>query len=486
MRFRDILLEYDQAKTAARFGMKLWDRAAVQENRYGIFDKLVADGEHLLSGPDGSDIPSEESSAKIKAFVIPRLLTHIEKYDPTPNKQYVTWIVQRYIDGGIKLLEDLPRVATTLEGFHGMKAKGWFKRNPDHADKADIGQWKRLSDIWDFVWHAHNGGVVSNAEKDRLAKEQAVKTSKILYDGADYMIVIPESMEAAQYWGRNTQWCTSALKDNMFAAYSAEGPLYIVIDKKNNRRWQLYLDGWNPQFMDERDEPINWFEFPEEIWNLIEWPKSATPLKILSIKLRCEVGEPTILLKSLSREEIAYMTIDHSWRRFDFVKSVVAKAAKTCKPIKTVGNVELYSLSELVILSAFENRENGFLDQLAGTYWNWSPTARVKGADAALTKLKSGKAVKVTLGKSYYAVEFHTAQKTFAVFDSEARHTKEIVFSRSTQDAVKFGGATMGTYEYDGEFVAAKSQKPWQTVWDFFYRPEGSGDWATGEPRSDQ
>lgn len=479
MRFRDILLEYDQAKTMARYGKKLWDRAAVQENRYGIFDKLVADGEHVL----GDD---KESPDRIRAFVIPRLLTHIEKFDPSTNKQYMQWIVQRYIDGGIRFLEDLPKVATSLGGFNDMKIKGWFKRNPDHADKADIGQWKRLSDLWDFVWHAHNGGVVSNAEKDRLAKEQAVKTSKILYDDADYMIVIPESMEAAQYWGRNTQWCTSALQDNMFEAYTTEGPLYIVIDKPNNRRWQLYFDGWTPQFMDERDENINWFEFPEEIWNLIEWPPGALPLKLLSIKLRCEVGEPTILLNSLTKEEIAYMTIDISWRRKRFVTDAVKRAVEDVRPIKKQGGVELYSLSDLVILSAFESRENGFLDKLSETHWNWSPTQRVKGAHSALASLKNAKGVKITVGsRFFYAMEFSNAKRTIAVFDGEARHGKEIVFSRSTMNAAKLGGATVGSYRDDG-FIPARSQKPWQTVWDFFYRPEGSTDWTTEEPRPAQ
>lgn len=479
MRFRDILLEYDQAKTMARYGKKLWAHASVQENRHGIFDKLVADGEHVL----GDD---KESPTRIQAFVIPRLLTHIEKFDPTPNKEYMQWIVQRYIDSGIRFLEDLPKVSTTLEGFHDMKRKGWFKRNPDHADKADIGQWKRLSDLWDFVWHAHNGGVVSNAEKDRLAKEQAVKTSKILYDAEDYMIVIPESTEAAQYWGRNTQWCTSALKDNMFEAYSSEGPLYIVIDKKNNRRWQLFFDGWTPQFMDERDENINWSQFPEEIWNLIEWPSGSVPLKLLCIKLRCEMGEPTILLNALTREEIAYMTIDHSWRRKKFVIAAVKKAVEDTKPIKTQDGVELYSLCDLVILSAFESRENGFLDKLSDSHWNWSPIQRVKGAHRSLASLKNDKGAKIAVeDRVFYAIEFSNAKKTMAVFDAEARHSKEIVFSRSTQDAVKLGGATIGSYRDDG-FRPARSQKPWQTAWDFFYCPEGSDDWATEGPRPAQ
>lgn len=60
----------------------------------------------------------------------------------------------------------------------------------------------------------------------------------------------------------NTRWCTAAKKDNMFDEYNKEGPLYIILHKPTNRRWQFHLRG--QQFMDERDNDTNFIKFNKQ------------------------------------------------------------------------------------------------------------------------------------------------------------------------------------------------------------------------------
>jgi hypothetical protein len=89
-------------------------------------------------------------------------------------------------------------------------------------------------------------------------------------------------MAASCFFGRNTRWCTTSRdkNDNMFNAYAKDGPLFVILDKQSNKRWQFHFDLGQSmelrmqqnQFMDEKDHEVNPLlvmhgQPLEEIWN---------------------------------------------------------------------------------------------------------------------------------------------------------------------------------------------------------------------------
>jgi hypothetical protein len=82
------------------------------------------------------------------------------------------------------------------------------------------------------------------------------KQAEIVFNDADYRIVIPKTRAASCHFGVNTQWCTAATGSyNYFDDYNNKGPLYIVLEKKTNTRWQFQFE--TGSFMDEMDRSID-------------------------------------------------------------------------------------------------------------------------------------------------------------------------------------------------------------------------------------
>ena len=76
-----------------------------------------------------------------------------------------------------------------------------------------------------------------------------------VYEDGQWLIIIPHTKEAAILYGKNTEWCTAAEKsENMFDYYNKKGPLYINIDKVNNRKYQFHFE--TSSYMNEEDESI--------------------------------------------------------------------------------------------------------------------------------------------------------------------------------------------------------------------------------------
>jgi hypothetical protein len=96
--------------------------------------------------------------------------------------------------------------------------------------------------------------IPSGSEEDRAEQQRFFDLGEaaLVIDNSAVRVVIPRTETAAQYFGRNTRWCTSAKTSNQFASYNRQGPLYIILFKKNNVRWQWHFQA--EQFMNERDE----------------------------------------------------------------------------------------------------------------------------------------------------------------------------------------------------------------------------------------
>ncbi len=167
--------------------------------------------------------------------------------DPTAKEdkmgKYSKWLLALYTSGNLKF-EDLYKATEYLTTFHRYKQK---------LERKDIGQYKSLPDLYDAIQpYEDNTQAASHKEELRQIKKDAKK----VYEDGEWLVIVPETQEAAVEYGKGTQWCTAATGSyNYFNYYNEKGPLYININKKTGAKYQFHFE--TNQFMDERDESVS-------------------------------------------------------------------------------------------------------------------------------------------------------------------------------------------------------------------------------------
>ena len=175
-------------------------------------------------------------------------LEKLESGDPTPQKIYVPRLVQWWLAG--EPVEDLiSTTADALAKYHQLKNKKLIK--PEHSD---IGRFKTADQFTDAVDQYQ---LPTDEPKQDRGKY------KEIFRDADLLVVQLLDETAAKFWGQNTKWCTAAKKNNMFMDYFKDGPLYVIIPRKDPANkyqfwWNKNKDYSNEyQFMDIRDKKVN-------------------------------------------------------------------------------------------------------------------------------------------------------------------------------------------------------------------------------------
>lgn len=188
--------------------------------------------------------PAEEIRSKYYPDIDQDTFKKIVESDPTSKNglcgKYVKWIANLYKNGAWKD-GDAPETRTALEILmrHGAKLP---------QDKRDVNKYKSVSDLYNAVKGFES--VDTQSEAERKSKEGSEK----VYEDSDWTVVIPHTEEAAKLYGANTRWCTAAENNNMFDYYNRQGPLYIIMSKGSNAKWQFHFP--TGQFMDSRDIQI--------------------------------------------------------------------------------------------------------------------------------------------------------------------------------------------------------------------------------------
>lgn len=289
MRRSEILLEFDAKMTAEKLGQAIFMKLQ-NDKRSRAEQKIVSDANREYGiPPNAAFIELSDKKALMIRYHI-GAVNYVSSFDPTPNKSYSRWMCQKFVDGGIQQIEDLPKAYQYLQQFHKLKTSGYFKRAPENAHLADIGRFKTLSDLGEFLLARSAEDAVSKAAQDRKLQVDLIKSgrARLLLDNERFRVVAPETPEAATVFGRNTQWCTTMENGDQFAYYMGQGPLYIILDKPSNKRWQFHFE--TKSFMDENDRSIyNYNEsdrtrhnhdgswkmekrfdnFPDEFWDVV-------------------------------------------------------------------------------------------------------------------------------------------------------------------------------------------------------------------------
>jgi len=199
------------------------------------------------------------SDQTTNASNLEQLIQQIETPLKKENKMqiidpYMKWIITQYANNKINYAEDIfSKTIPELLTYDALKRKK--KLAPEETD---IGRIKSLGQLMDITDRYKEVDTTSNSEKEKSIEQQMYDTGEatLVYNGPQIKVVIPHTEKASCYFGKNTRWCTAATKgENYFDSYNKKGPLYIVLIKPTNERYQFHFQ--DKAFMNEKDEQIN-------------------------------------------------------------------------------------------------------------------------------------------------------------------------------------------------------------------------------------
>ena len=168
--------------------------------------------------------------------------------DPTSYNQgevvkvgnFVKWILKLYTNGSWKT-GDSYETKDLLSKFIKYKSKL-------PTEKRDINRFNSVSELYSLIQMLENEGVKSQKDVKREGAE-------VVYEDAEWKIVIPHTEEASCRYGAHTKWCTAGRENNMFEYYNKRGQLYININKVTGDKYQFHFK--TNSFMDAKDEVIS-------------------------------------------------------------------------------------------------------------------------------------------------------------------------------------------------------------------------------------
>lgn len=192
----------------------------------------------------------------------------VEEIDPTRGK-FSEWIIKGYLflseHSNFKssvlgrFFEDSYRITNSLKDYMKYK-KVLVSENPRLSDLNSLKHYRLLEDI---VEGSPEIQKAKEEEEEKRALKLAEKDAERILDNENYLIVSPKTEQASCAYGRGTRWCTAATGSlNYFDRYNRDGPLYIVIEKKTQEKFQFHFQ--SRQFMNSKDEPLNLNEFFKE------------------------------------------------------------------------------------------------------------------------------------------------------------------------------------------------------------------------------
>lgn len=233
--------------------------------------------EAVMFGLAGSEALSTLSTAKpinYEDFVRNFIRKIVNDVDPD-NGKYSDWVIRgllsidvnessnkRYF---INFWEDSYKIREDIENWKKYK-KIITEIDPKYGDINAFSNYVELSGLFRFSKILQSK--IREQDNEQKMKD-AEKDAEKIYNSANYLILVPKTVEASCAYGRGTRWCTASTGSyNYFNQYSQKGPLYIIIDKKVNEKYQFHFQ--TEQYMNADDSQVDlkeFFETHEELKN---------------------------------------------------------------------------------------------------------------------------------------------------------------------------------------------------------------------------
>ena len=219
-------------------------------------------------------------------FISEESFDHIVDSDPSKNKQYISWMLDIYSKGRLKL-EDLYKAKEYLGYIYKYKHKLQDEVEIDFEVEDEDGNKvkntkvinpKNVSDYWDLNQMYHQISILMEMREEDLMSDSAVIKSQkekdvfLVHEDEKWKIIVPLTQEMANLYGKGTKWCTTSFNsygDGMFLHYTAEkypgSRLYIIIDKQApksetvHNKYQFHFE--SKQYMDATDGRVDLMTF---------------------------------------------------------------------------------------------------------------------------------------------------------------------------------------------------------------------------------
>jgi hypothetical protein len=292
--------------------------------------------------------------------------------DPTPNKEYVQWILTMYtrvlkdreprtsfdsaenIMGGFAYLffENLYKVSDALKIFHKIKNTKLL-----NADQRDIYTYKSIDHFVEVVFSINidapteiNHDILNVKEWEQLN----ARTASVVHQDDDWIIVHTATKEANVVFGEHTMWCTAGNRyGSMFDSYNKQGKLFVLVKNKlgvsshikSNPENRLQFHFESDQFMNALDRSIDVVKFFREYAGV----KSYFRDYIVNVLLK-KSAKVEDMIKTLNRFAMVKELIP-------ILKEMKVKKLDLSGAIGSGGEFELEALGDIVTLEELTMRD---------------------------------------------------------------------------------------------------------------------------------
>lgn len=243
----------------------------------------------------------EEYKADLDKYIGPIFSFILQVANPSPkNATYTKLIVDELMKRARKfnhktqdfdpiIAEDVYKMRVVFKEFENFSEN--LKGDGKSTNITDYKTYRKLEE----TVRPYTQSRAKRQEKAVKITDHIRSTSVVLHDGPAGKIVIPQSAEAAQFWGQNTTWCISATKsDNAFDRYP-DHPIFIFIPKITREMKKTYpdyssfkfcitaqslIEEENEKFLelkDELDEDVEFDQIPDHIKKLYEEAIASLP-----------------------------------------------------------------------------------------------------------------------------------------------------------------------------------------------------------------
>lgn len=159
--------------------------------------------------------------------------TLTSKFQSGKVGMYAKWLLRLYLKGAFTM-ESLETAMQCITVFDRLSKANLLENK-------DINQYKTLAEMYTVIQPYLKTQIISKSEYKRQMKENGADK---LYEDEQFLVVHPKSKWAASTYGRNTKWCTATSKyiTNYYENYADKGKLYIIINKKTEKKFQFHFD----------------------------------------------------------------------------------------------------------------------------------------------------------------------------------------------------------------------------------------------------
>ncbi len=238
--------------------------------------------------------------------IVPKLIRYIVLNVDPQSGTYSEWIIKSLLNGTNvyytldrlgRLAEDWYKVKDDLTIYH--QYKRLLKTKPNLEKFTDINKVRGFTSLMGIV-----DSLTDDIDKEEAKNEIKLREKEVvkLYDSPRFLILIPKTQEASCAYGRGTRWCTAATGSyNAFNSYNKQGPLYIIIDKNKDEKFQFHFQ--SEQFMDKDDNSVSFEDFATDYYKEIIPSLSELAIENDAIHIAI-LFDPDLLDKLIEEDDI--------------------------------------------------------------------------------------------------------------------------------------------------------------------------------------